>query len=357
MHRLTLVVLVVAATESMAAAESEPCRPAAAVDGDTTIAGAVSEELLLLGVARDAGPGCRVASARVAPSASGLHISMRDAAGRVVQREVTDARIAATWIDSRLRDDIGTPLLAPRSVPRYSAPAAGAGVDVGVVAASAGSWTDRVSATVGFERSYANDGGEYDGVRASVCAELGGACVGLSGRLASGSRIPELFPGTRQERRVVDVMAQVTAPIAVGKATALPRAGVGLAYLRTAHGVDASDCLTDPEPPIGDPDIEPCGLPPETFTSNPRSSVTYAGRAEVGVDLSLPIANSVFVELGVSADATLGGRNDDGIPMGGTGGSCGVDEGCDDEPPLDAALAPDPTRFWRLGIGLRVGAP
>ena len=116
----------VGAQEAVAQSEelrSGPCVPAALLRGEPTLVEQVQRQLSLLGVSNQARAGCPLVEAQVAASEDGIAVVLKEASGRNASIVLSDASIAATWIDSWLQEELGAPLLSVRAAPPNPAPA------------------------------------------------------------------------------------------------------------------------------------------------------------------------------------------------------------------------------------------
>src|SRR5512139_3715416 len=97
--------------------EAEPCAPRADLGGDAEAVAKVAAELQRLGVEattdptkRPARTDCPMITAAVELDRSGgIAVAVRDGSQRSEGRVVSDAVLAAAWIDSWLRDDFSAP--------------------------------------------------------------------------------------------------------------------------------------------------------------------------------------------------------------------------------------------------------
>ena len=133
---LALVLAVSAAAAQTAGAE--PCAPRAELGGDAEAVAKVAAELQRLGVdastdpmKRPARTSCPVIVAAVElDRGGGIAVAVRDSSQRSEGRVVSDAALAAAWIESWLRDDFTAPsppevmpLAPPSTVDAKPAPA------------------------------------------------------------------------------------------------------------------------------------------------------------------------------------------------------------------------------------------
>src|SRR4051812_24691767 len=113
-----VLVLALSAPRTVAA---EPCAPRAALDGDRDAVERVGAELVKLGVivapaAAPASARCPAVRATVELAREGgIAVAVRGSAQRSEGRVVSDAGVAAMWIDAWLRDDLDVATWAPES--------------------------------------------------------------------------------------------------------------------------------------------------------------------------------------------------------------------------------------------------
>lgn len=330
-------------------ADAEPgaCVPAALVDGDPRAVTPLREQLIVLGVASEPSPRCPVVRVTVTRRDDGVRVALREPSGRSAARTVSDARIAATWIDSWLRPDLGAPLLAFRSAPaRY--PAAPAPVSVSEPAPPTPPAEHGWSLGALIERASASDDSTWRAARVDLCKTVDGVCVGGLARVGEDQRV---IDGVEESRYAADLLAAVSVPVELGRATVAPRAGVGAGLIHTRRIQSCS--------PDGDPDL--CVLDPDgDVGSESAVRATIAARLETGVDLSVPLGEHLFLDLAASMDLTLGLGGGDPPPTSNPPApECADPDGgptdeCNSSPAVDAFYG-DPQRFWRVGIGLRLG--
>src|SRR5450432_683376 len=104
-------------TLSLAAGLSRPaeaCVPTVRLGGDPTRVAEVSAALAARGVETTAMSGCPVVAVTLEARGKTTLVSMTGSDERVLSRAVTDARTAATVIESWVRTDVEAPLLARR---------------------------------------------------------------------------------------------------------------------------------------------------------------------------------------------------------------------------------------------------
>jgi hypothetical protein len=352
-RRVVGVALALAAAPSHAA----PCVARAELDGDTATMAQVSAELARLGVEQGrASPGCRGVMARVERSDDGgIAVAIRDGARRSEGRIVGDAMVAATWIDSWLRDDLdGTSwLLATPSIVAARP----------LERAATTSALDRVAIAVTYEQSWLEDAATATGVGAAACLRVGGACLGVRARHASeGERAVNL---TAMARGDTSVLATASTELAIGRLRLAPEVGLGVGRTTTrrveACAGPSMPANCDPTDPTMDPMCVPMPAPgcadPATgmaaaFVGDRFSRTTYTPRLGGALRLVVPLFDHVWLDglasitfgpFGHTDDFTVTTLADGTVPGG--------------APPTEVALPGESRRALVLGIGIRVGAP
>ncbi|HEU5056364.1 MAG TPA: hypothetical protein VFU21_07555, partial [Kofleriaceae bacterium] len=344
-----------------ASADPAPlCPPAARIAGDAELGHAVVLELSILGVAsRDIPPRCPAVDVVVARSGDAVAVSLRDGAGRQAAEVVTDASVAAAWIESWLHPEIRDPLLAVRST-AAAAPEAAASVSASrPPAARAGRFAYRglVLGAAG-EMTSASDGSDWRALSASLCARFGAWCAGLSARGADNRGMSADGGVTAVNRWELSLSATMSASLSLGRMSLVPSAGVGLAYSETGRGA-GSDCLDNVNP-----DGTTCEAP--YAIDDDFSAYSVGPRAELGVAGAFPIAGPLSLTLGVAMTFAPMARGEPVTPdyaaeyfdkLDGGGDPSDPDLPPDDRMELYFAeesyqLPAEPSRFTRLSLGL-----
>ena len=149
------------------------------------------------------------------------------------------------------------------------------------------------------------------------------------------------------------MLVQLQVPLEVGQATLSPSLSLGAGWFSTTRE-DSSECITN------DGALVPCQEIGTGGASSTRGS--WSPKAEAGLGVSLPVANAFRIELGgalgirpISASReTLS----DGFEMPPPPDICidPADPSCADPPAPGVFLVMpgEPTRSWRLSIGLQV---
>ncbi len=333
----------------VAPAGAQPCPPRAALDGDAEAVSRVAAELTRLGVAVDAraDAGCRAVSAAVELEVGGgIAVSVRDASHRSEGRVVSDAALAAAWIDSWVRDDF-EPAPAPPPAPVEH-----------VAATPAPGMFDRISVAASYEQLFTDDSTSWTGIGAAACIRLGATCLGARARYASQVVVE---PFTSAQRSDLSVLATASWNVPIGRMIVSPELGAGVGRMTT----DRIDGCATKMMPNCDPMTDPmCPEPPTTCTDPTTNTSTqlyvgdgfHAATITPRLAATLRIAVPLFERVWLDGVASLGYA-----PLG-------HDTYTFAQPPPDAngsipymsgqvALPGEPTLGVTLGIGLRVGAP
>jgi len=344
--------------EAAVVAATESCLPTAIVSGEQELVAALGYELNLLGVSSRAMEACPTATASIERGSSGVVVSLREPDGRRAQRSLSDVRIAATWIDSWLHEDLGAPLLATRRLPQTTTlrPLAATSPEttsnLAAMAPTVNEPARRLFATVAYESIDVGQNASWTGVRAGLCTQLGLVCVGA--RVSAANNSDETFaeaePSTFS-RTSVDVLAHADIPFHVGQATIRPGIALGVGWFQTSRAGS---------PECGLPPTEDGNCPEILFAEEPSEQSTLAPKAEVELSLTLPIAQAVSLSLGGS----LGVR-----PFGATERRVETmfpfdepepcpdpsDPNCGDLSFVSVVAMPrEPFQFWKLFLGLQV---
>jgi hypothetical protein len=338
--------MTICAIAPSARAQSRSCDKA--VNGDSTLAMAVQAHI-------SSSASCDNVRADVQPSAGGLTVRLRGDDGRTAVRVVSSELIAAMWIESWTRRDLGTPLLpAPP-------PAAPPGSDRRVPRAPD---APRTSLSVGLDTRAVTGSDDVDtrAYGANVCTRIGPLCAGLDLHFDQRGDLTANDGWTRAHRTRVDALATVRLPVALGRATVAPNLGLGLGYTGTTRQEPGDDPLImDPncDPAPADPmdpnqPPEPCPQPLPVYIGDGFAAHTVAVRIHGGLGLSVPITSQVSLEL--SAGITLS-------PLAHREAFSPDSEPNTDPAPPDGmtdpllALPGEAFRSTYWGIGLRVGRP
>ena len=370
MNRRAPAALAIAALVSaprMAAAG--PCAPRAELDGDTVAVERVTDELSRLGVTvAAAAPGCPAVKAVVSLDRDGgIAVAVRGAAQRIEGRVVSDAALAAVWIDSWLRDDLdgwsapsatASPRRVPSAEPAPSLPAPTLAPPGDVVpAAPTRSMFERFAISFAYEQSWTDDGSLRRGGNIGACVRVGALCIG--GR-ARGAWQPELTseaaPATAASRSDLSVLATASLPIELGNIFIAPEVGLGAGQFSTKRiegckpvmmppgTCDPTDpmCLM-PTPAACDPTMIP-DANGFIYVGDELDETSYTPRIALALRVAIPLFRHVWLDgLASYTLAPLGHRE----PYG--GGTTTA--------PAPFSIPGEPGTGFQLGVGLRVGAP
>lgn len=359
MNRAPAALALLALVSAPRTGTAEPCAPRAEVGGDHVAVERVTNELVRLGVTvAVAAPGCPVVKAIVELDRDGgIAVAVRGAAQRSEGRVVSDAALAAVWIDSWLRDDLdGWSAPPPRvaAVEPVAPPTALPLMPPGDVPAvpPSPSVLEQMAISFSYEQAWTDDGSSWTGGSLAACLRIGAVCVGARARAAFQ---PELTAGiTAAARSDLSVLAVASLPIDVGQFFLAPELGVGLGRFATRRleGCKASEM----PPPNCDPMDPTCVPPPVTCEASPGTNglvyvgdgldeSSYTPRLNVALRVAVPLFRHVWLDgLASFTFAPFGHREAYG------GSSTPIDPGT-------FALPGEPGTGIQLGIGLRVGAP
>jgi hypothetical protein len=370
---------------------AEPCRPRAQLVGDRDAVAAVSQELARLGVdvasvqpAGAATPAslsaCRTLKADVElDREGGIAVAIVDGAQRSEGRVVSDATVAAAWIESFARDDVdgfphnssGAPgtTTAVISKAAHAAPKPNANPDPTATPAETPgvSVFERFGTSVALEQAWPEgEGVRASGFAAAICARVGSLCFGVRARYASeADRAVNL---TAMGRSDVSALATASAAFTLGHLTIVPELGLGAGRMATRR----IECLPAPPPncdPSTDPTCDPNGNntpPPGTgpdgssgqcpagateplsklYVGDNLDVATYTPRAAAALRVAVPLFDHVWLEGAASFELAPLGHSADFTTIAADGTAS-----------KDSALPGEPVDIIRLGIGLRVGAP
>ena len=360
----------VAAHGAASADPAPPCPPAARIAGDAELGHAVVLELSILGVAsQEIPPSCPAVEVVVVRSGEAVAVSLRDSAGRQAAEVVTDASVAAAWIESWVHPEIRDPLLAARSEPHLSAAGGVAAAEVKVVTRAPAARPARLAyhglslATAG-EMTSASDGSDWRALSASLCARFGILCAGLTARGADNRGVSMDGGTTEVNRWELSLAATLSASLALGRMRLIPSVGLGLAYSQTGRGA-GSGCYGE---------IDPSGqvCEPPYAIDDDFAAWSFGPRAEVGLAGAFPIAGPMSLTLGVAMSFAPMARGEavtpdyaadyfDKIENGGGDPSDPDDVPPDGSPgetmdlyfPFESYQLPaEPSRFTRISLGL-----
>ncbi|MDQ3341687.1 MAG: hypothetical protein M4D80_41585 [Myxococcota bacterium] len=303
--------------------------------------------------------GCSTVRAQVAlDTTGGIAVAVRGASRGSEGRVVSDAALAAAWIDSWTRQDVDLwaapppqrvasiqPLVPPSDVEPSR-------ID-GVAATSAG-W-NRFAVSASYAQTWSDDEATWQGLDVAACVRVvGGFCVGGSVRAAFDKE--RLFNGTGVARNELSVLALARYPVAIGRMSIAPELGVGVGRLATRRAESECKMLMPPNcspmdpmcmPQAGmcDPTDPGTATAPKYYVGDGFSIATYAPRIALALRIAVPLFEHVWLD--GSAGYTY-------APFA---------HGSSFESPNDAGIAPElvalpgePSGGYAIGVGLRVGA-
>jgi hypothetical protein len=325
--------------------DAAPCAPHAALAGDAAAVAQVAAELKQLGVAVDpegvvAPRGCPVVVAAVElDRGGGIAVAVRDASHRSEGRVVSDASLAAAWIDSWLRDDFEAPQIEPpMAVPKPLAV---------VATTEAHSMFDRYAVIVGGGPEWSTDGTRWTSFTVSACARIGAFCVGARAGYAEQALAVR---STAANRSDLTAVATASLPIDVGRMSMAPEVGVGLGRFSTSRidGCKPVKPICPPTDPTCPPPCMPDPLKADALAVGDHfTHSTIAPRATAALRVAVPLFDHVWLDGIASVTYSPLAHGDDfaaGVPP--PVGTL----------PADIALPGEPAATFHLGIGLRVGA-
>ncbi len=327
------------------------CRPQASLLGEADLVAALAIQLGEHGISTMVSPDCPSVQASIEKVSTGLFVSLRDASGTTAYRNLSDLRIAAIWIDSRIHDDLASSLLVTRSIPT-SAPLATASVVATSTRSASAPATRHWIFSADYLTETANNAVRWTGFRADVCRQFQFGCYGLSARLSESGTIVEDDDFQEFSQDSISLSAQASFPFQVGRSTLVPHLGIGANRIISQRKTDAP-CETDPLVPQA-PDCIEFG----------KSRISWAPSIEVGAYLSLPITSALRVKLGgatqirpLGSGRSLVSQTPPAVPP-----ECEENPTPNCFPPPDSpdplpdvlAMPADPIWLWRLSIGLQV---
>jgi hypothetical protein len=355
--RVALVLAFVAASQS---ADAEPCVPRADLAGDADAVARVAVELTRLGVdvhtsnvpSRPRPASCPAIVAAVELERNGgIAVAVRDASQRSEGRVVSDAALAAAWIDSWLRDDFSVPAVEPALSPPMATPSTPVAEPVVEIVQTTVSTLDTFAITATLLQAWS--GGTWNGFAGSACVRTGDACIG--GRFAYAQQTVTTAQLTGAAKHDVSLVATLSYPQQIGAMSVAPELGLGVGR-RTTTRVEGCKSV---EMPMCDPMTDPtCGQMPGNENCSADTGVIYVGdnfaathytpRVAAALRVAIPLFDHVWLD-GLAA-ATL-------APLSHTGDYAGKSPDGNTGPNAGAYPLPgDAMLGLSLGIGVRVGA-
>jgi hypothetical protein len=213
--------------------EALACPPTVRLGGDKTLVSAVAPMLEGRGISTEEGA-CPALAVTLEKRGRATLVSASPDEEQTSTREVTDARTAATVIESWVRTDVEAPLLARHP------PADDVELPVGLVVAA-----PRAAAPPSFqvgtlgELGLASDHTSWGGFQLSGCWMVGRACIGGRARFGTVADGPGLWEAT-MDREAVDGLVDAELPLRLGPFAVSPGLGVGLGWVHT-HEEDSRD--------------------------------------------------------------------------------------------------------------------
>lgn len=299
--RRAVAPLVVAGVLLTGVADAEPCGPAVALDGDPAAVAAIGERLNARGIATTPST-CPAVRTRIERRGELFAIGVADADGVLIERVVSDPGTAATVIESFVRVDVGTPLLARRAPPvvtarRPEAPSPRSATSSTRTGAHVFGSLDSV---IGSDRTGSM------GLQIGACIMLGPTCP--SARFRFDGVVVGDSGWASTTRNSSELLVGIDLPLAAGAWLAMPGLAVGMGGVRTN------------------------GFEPDGMSRVQRE--TTGLRGEVHGTLSVPLTAHLAVDLSVAGVLSQETKVDEGATF---------------------TLPRDPWGVLRLGIGLRYG--
>ena len=342
-------------------AGAEPCVPRAALAGDAAAVAQVAAELRRMGVAIEPATGaeparCAVVAAIEPDRGGGISVAVRDASQRSEGRVLSNATLAAVWIDSWAQDDLETEAPAPVAAMPVTPP----GTVAAIAVAAPRPAGDHLSVGASYEQSWSDDGTAWAGLSGGACARVGAFCLGITVRYAEQQQPANLTIAARSDLSAL-ATASWTHPL--GRMELAPEVGLGVGRLTTdrVEGCAAPQPVAQPcqatDPTCVPPPPEPCQVAPDgtptgaVYVGDNFHTTTYTPRAEAALRVSVPLFAHVWLQgLAAVTIAPFGHAAAYQPPPPAAGATGPIS-------PAQIALPGDPEAALQLGIGLRVGAP
>jgi hypothetical protein len=351
--RVALVLAFVAASQS---ANAEPCVPRADLAGDAEAVARVAVELTRLGVdvhtsnvpSRPRPSSCPAIVAAVELERNGgIAVAVRDASQRTEGRVVSDAALAAAWIDSWLRDDFSVPVVEPALSPPAATPSTPVAEPVAELVATKTSALDTFSIAATLVQAWS--GGKWNGVAGSACVRSGDVCIG--GRVAYAEQTVTTLQLSSADKRDASVLATLSYSQQLGEMSVAPELGIGVGRLSTTRveGCKPADTMMcDPTDPMCQTPGDKCTETGILYVGDEFAATTYTPRVAAALRVAIPLFDHVWLD-GLAA-ATL-------APFAHTGEYATKNPDGNNLPNAGAYPLPgDPVLGLQLGIGIRVGS-
>lgn len=212
--RIVAVLLVLVAARAYA----DDCPLHVKLDGDATLVAQLDAELADRGIATHGSCGARVA--KIERHGDTIVISISDAA-----RTVSEIKTAAAVIESFVRDDVGSPLLAVRMPPRPRAP------EPAVVLAPPPQLPRGWHFFGAIETSIASDHSRWMGLQLGACRMVGVLCAAVRLRGGAVTNDGKQWSGTR--RNAGELLLGFDIPFRVSRFLLTPGVALGFGDIET----------------------------------------------------------------------------------------------------------------------------
>ncbi|MBL9020156.1 MAG: hypothetical protein JNL83_38580 [Myxococcales bacterium] len=357
-----------------ATVRAEPCAPRAVLTGDAAAIERVGAALVKLGVVLAPGTrACPAAAATVELAGEGgIAVAVRGSGQRSEGRVVSDAGVAATWIDAWVRDDLDVATWAPPPIeagfvapPAGPAPGASPPRDTPVAGMPSPALLDRVGFSAAYVQAWSDDDTTWSGGALAGCMRVGAACIG--GRVRAMWQPDRAANLSAVGRSEVAALATASLRIPAGNTVFSPELGLGVGRFTTRRVEGTCVPPNTMPPPCADPTDPMCQMNPgDPNTCLPDASgmldpstgakllvgddfenVTYTPRIALSLRVSVPLFSRVWLD---------GLASYEGMPLahGGAFRPEQVPAGTSAE---SVSLPGEPSAAWLLGVGLRLGAP
>jgi hypothetical protein len=213
--------------------EARACPPTVRLGGEKTLVSAVAPVLAERGISTEESA-CPALDVMLERRGRATLVSASPDDEQATALEVTDARTAATVIESWVRTDFEAPLLARHP------PADDVEVPVGLIVAAhqAAARPSFQVATLG-ELGAASDRTSWGGFQLRACWMVGRACIGGRARFASVLDGPGAWEAA-MDREAADALVDAELPLRLGPLVLSPGLGVGFGWMHT-HEEDSLD--------------------------------------------------------------------------------------------------------------------
>lgn len=341
-----------------APAAAEPCPPHAQLDGDPAAVANVTVELVKLGMTVSGEPSsCKTVVASVEVGREGGLAVAVEHGTQSEGREVNDAVVAASWINSWAVDDfepsraLDVASLPPgMAAPGMAAPDARHGEPESTASTST---LDHFAVSAALDQAWTFDGARWTGISAGACARIGGFCVGARGRYGTES---ELVGQTAARRTDLSLLATASYPTHLGRVELVPEFGLGVGQMTTSR-LDGcrrvAACNPQDQGCVQPPQDDDCihRDPEHAFAlalDDHFSQTSVTPRISASMRLAVPLGNHVWLD--TLAAVMLSPFNH----------SAAYEFSMTEAPPFGVprdqlALPGEPVGTFSVGIGLRVG--